>query len=61
MQTLLRQFIRDDAGQDLIEYGLLAGFIALAAVAMIMSIGTGVNSLFSASNTQIQAAAAASS
>ena len=28
MQTLLRQLVRDDAGQDLIEYALLAGFIA---------------------------------
>ena len=60
MHTHLRQLIRDDAGQDLIEYGLLAGFIALAAVAMIMNIGTGVNSLFSANNTQVQAAASAS-
>ena len=40
MQTLLRQLVRDDAGQDLIEYALLAGFIALASVAMITSIGT---------------------
>ena len=61
MQIFLRQLIHDDAGQDLIEYGLLAGFIALAAVAMIMNIGTSVNSLFSASNTQVQAAAAAAS
>ncbi len=39
-------FIRDDRGQDLIEYALLAGFISLAAVFMIMNVGTGVNSAY---------------
>ena len=48
MQTLLRQLIRDDAGQDLIEYALLAGFIALASVVMITNIGTGTNSVYGA-------------
>ena len=56
MQTLLRQLIRDDAGQDLIEYALLAGFIALASVAMITSIGTGVNTVYTAVNTEVAAA-----
>ena len=32
MKKLFAQFIRDDQGQDLIEYALLAGFISLAAV-----------------------------
>ena len=48
MQTLLRQLIRDSAGQDLIEYALLAGFIALASVVMITNIGTGTNSVYGA-------------
>ena len=56
MQTLLRQLIRDDARQDLIEYALLAGFIALASVAMITSIGTGVNTVYTAVNTEVAAA-----
>ena len=60
MQTLLRQLVRDDAGQDLIEYALLAGFIALASVAMITSIGTGVNTVYTNVNSQVDAAAAAS-
>ena len=61
MLTLLRQLVRDDAGQDLIEYALLAGFIALASVAMITSIGTGVNTVYTNVNTQVDAAAAAAS
>ena len=61
MQTLLRQLVRDDAGQDLIEYALLAGFIALASVAMITSIGTGVNTVYTNVNSQVDLTAAAAS
>ena len=37
--TFLKQFLNEDAGQDLIEYSLLLGFIALFAAGII---GTGV-------------------
>ena len=43
---LFDRFIRDDTGQDLIEYALLAGFISFAAVGMITSVGTGLNSAY---------------
>ena len=32
MKKLLRRFVREEEGQDLIEYALLAGFISLVAV-----------------------------
>jgi Flp pilus assembly pilin Flp len=35
-----------DDGQDLIEYALLGGLIAVVATAAITSIGTSVNDLF---------------
>ena len=53
---LIRLTVEED-GQDLIEYALLAGFIALASVAMITNIGTGVNSVYTAVNTDVAAAA----
>lgn len=46
MRTL-RRFVREDDGQDLIEYALLAGFISLVAVLAIQSVGTGVNQVYS--------------
>ncbi len=46
MRTLWR-FVREDDGQDLIEYALLAGFISLVAVLAIESVGTGVNQVYS--------------
>jgi pilus assembly protein Flp/PilA len=56
MKQLLISLVRDDQGQDLIEYALLAGFISLAAVAAITLIGTNLNTLYGTVNTKITAA-----
>jgi pilus assembly protein Flp/PilA len=40
MRALLNRFVREEAGQDLIEYGLLLGIITAVTVAVINSIGT---------------------
>jgi pilus assembly protein Flp/PilA len=55
----LRQFVRDDEGQDLIEYALLVGLISLVAVLAITSAGTSVNSIFTAIASSLAAAAGA--
>jgi Flp pilus assembly pilin Flp len=39
MRALLNRFVREEAGQDLIEYGLLLGIITAVTVAVITSIG----------------------
>jgi Flp pilus assembly pilin Flp len=39
-------FVRDDRGQDLIEYGLLIGIITVGAIAAIVSIGPKVVKYF---------------
>jgi Flp pilus assembly pilin Flp len=57
MQT--RKFVRDDSGQDLLEYGLLAAFISIVAVAAVTNSGQAVNSLFSMAATMMQQAAQA--
>ena len=53
MKNLLIQFVRDDQGQDLIEYALLAGFISLVAVTAITNVGTGVNKVYGNINQQV--------
>jgi pilus assembly protein Flp/PilA len=60
MKNLLSRFVRDEQGQDLIEYALLAGFISLVAVAMIRAVGTGVNNVYSGINSQVTAIPGAS-
>ena len=52
MRTLWR-FVREDDGQDLIEYALLAGFISLVAVLAIQSVGTGVNTVYGDIDTAV--------
>ena len=36
MMNLVRNFIRDENGEDLIEYGLLAAFVAAVALVTII-------------------------
>jgi Flp pilus assembly pilin Flp len=42
----LRALVRDDSGQDLIEYALLAALIALASVLAIQQAGAAVNAVW---------------
>jgi pilus assembly protein Flp/PilA len=42
-----RGFLKDDSGQDLIEYALVVALIAFAAVVGMNTVATGINSAFS--------------
>jgi pilus assembly protein Flp/PilA len=42
-----REFWHDTRGQDLIEYALMAGFVAVAAGAVMPSVSTHVSTVFS--------------
>ncbi len=53
MRTMLAHFIRDDRGQDVIEYGLLAAFISIAAITAILAIGVDVNTMFTSVDTAL--------
>ena len=41
-----RIVLRQDEGQDLIEYALLAGLISIVAIAAMTVVGTTINGLF---------------
>ena len=43
MKQLVVRFVREDAGQDLIEYVLLASFIAAGVIAGATALGTNLN------------------
>ena len=47
MKNLFNRFVNEEAGQDLIEYALLAGLISLVCVLAITAAGTKVSTLFS--------------
>ena len=56
--TILKNFIRDEQGQDLIEYTLLLAFVALASAALFISAGGSVNTIWSVANSRLSTAAA---
>ena len=60
MKNLIARFVRDEQGQDLIEYALLAGFISLAVVGAVTLVGTSLNTLYTNVQTQVDEAATAS-
>ena len=59
MIKTLKSFLRDDQGQDLIEYTLLLAFVALASAALFISAGTSVNQIWSMANSQLSVAESA--
>ena len=53
MRQFINRFIREDEGQDLIEYAFLAVFIALAVTAGLKAVASGVNTQMSNIGTQV--------
>ena len=51
------QALKNDAGQDLLEYALLVALIALVAVGAVTLAGTNVNKIFGNVATQLGTAA----
>jgi pilus assembly protein Flp/PilA len=48
MKNLIVSFVRDEQGQDLIEYALLAGLISVVCVLIIQTVGTKISTVWSA-------------
>jgi len=46
MKNLIARFVREEEGQDLIEYSLLAALIAVACVAVLILVGANINAVF---------------
>jgi Flp pilus assembly pilin Flp len=53
MKALIARFVREDSGQDLIEYGLLVGIITSAAVLAIGAIGPKVQAYYVNLNSRL--------
>ena len=54
--SILNNLLRDESGQDLIEYALVAALIALAAIAAMGTLGKDISSLFTSVATQLTSA-----
>jgi pilus assembly protein Flp/PilA len=53
MKSMLTRFVREDEGQDLVEYALLITFIALACIVGMQNLGTAINNKYNAISTSL--------
>ena len=57
MKAKFLKLIKDTKGQDLIEYALMAGFVAVAAGAIMPSVSTNISTIFSKIGSSMSQAA----
>lgn len=48
MKNLMIRFVREEEGQDLIEYSLLAALIAVACILAMQTLAIDINEIFAA-------------
>ena len=58
MKRLMQNLLRDESGQDLIEYALVAAVLALAAVAGMTSLASNISNAFGAVGSKLSSSIA---
>ena len=51
MKQFMVRFLRDEQGQDLIEYSLLLAFVCLASAALFINAGAQLKGIWGTANT----------
>ena len=57
MKNLVNRFVREEEGQDLIEYSLLAALIAVACLVGMKALAVDINAIFTKIGTVLAGAA----
>jgi pilus assembly protein Flp/PilA len=55
--ALLGTFVRDESGQDLLEYGVLAALIAIVVIGAVTKTGLSIDSMWTGIATSLAAVA----
>ena len=58
---ILKNLWTDESGQDMVEYTLLLGFVALVAAAIIINVAGSISTVWSVTSTDLSRAASAAS
>ena len=53
MKQSILEFARDESGATMIEYGLIAALVAVAAIVALESLGTSITGIFTTVGTKI--------
>jgi Flp pilus assembly pilin Flp len=61
MKNMMMRFVKDEQGQDLIEYTLLMAFVALASAAIFINAGNSIKGIWNSASSQLSNAATAAS
>jgi pilus assembly protein Flp/PilA len=61
LSTVVNRFVRDEQGQDLIEYALLATFVSLVAIIGATALGKALNNWYTKVADNVNGAAASAS
>jgi Flp pilus assembly pilin Flp len=56
MTTFVMNLLKDEQGQDLIEYTLLMAFVALASAALFIGAGGSISGIWNTTNSRLAAA-----
>ena len=54
--NLIKRFLREESGATAIEYGLIAGLVAVAIITALSLLGVSLDNLFSDVATQVDGA-----
>jgi pilus assembly protein Flp/PilA len=52
----VRKFAKDESGATMIEYGLIAALVAVAAIVALESLGTSISGMFTAVGNKLDTA-----
>jgi pilus assembly protein Flp/PilA len=55
-RAILKNLLRDDSGQDLIEYALVAALIGLGAATVMGTVGGQIKNIFTSIGSQLTSA-----
>jgi pilus assembly protein Flp/PilA len=55
MKNLLKNFARNESGATAIEYGLIAGLVAVAIITAVTAVGADVSGVFDKVSTKLKA------
>ena len=56
MKNMVNRFVREEEGQDLIEYSLLAAVISVACIAAMKALAVNINDIFAKISAALAAA-----
>ena len=56
MRKFMMRFVREEEGQDMVEYTLLLAFVCLASAALFINVGSSLSGIWNVANSRASVA-----